>query len=264
MRLTEAWYRVTCNGGNGWRNAGLAFQSKGKDGKFKIGVKSKANFTKGEQVTFRTREDALAFAERVMNSEVGRKRGMTKIYEPQVISDSTSEQFVEVDTMFGKAYMRTDLAIENGYEVENHDVEIVDKITNVMKSLGYAPKDAGESSSSSWYNFTNPSFKSFRNTSIEIILLIPSGNNDVQLIFYCENAELPFYRMYLGKRLSLAPLNKDNSNLQNDIKNMLNVQLPRKYELALPSSQYALDRNRTEILKKFPFAEADLEYGLLF
>lgn len=105
-KLQEDWYRVTCNGGNNWGDATLCFTKPDSNGVFGIGVKSKANFNKAEQVTFKSEDDALEFGNKVLNSNVGQSKGMTKIHGTQFIPENKLTNMVEVDTIFGKAWMR--------------------------------------------------------------------------------------------------------------------------------------------------------------
>lgn len=105
-KLQEDWYRVTCDGGNNWGDATLCFTKPDSNGVFGIGVKSKANFNKAEQVTFKSEDDALEFGNKVLNSKVGQSKGMTKIHGTQFIPENKLTNMVEVDTIFGKAWMR--------------------------------------------------------------------------------------------------------------------------------------------------------------
>lgn len=263
MNLKEAWYRVTCNGGNNFGKASLSFQKPGPDGKFKIGIKSKANFTNGEQVTFKTKEDAQEFAERVLNSDVGKKRGMTKIYEPQVISDSNSERFVEVDTVFGKAYMRPDLAISFGYTVENDNNLILDEITNILENIGYKKINTRKVSDNIIYLFRNDQFISPMGTKIDIELVIPEDIGQVIIRFKHDSAKL-YYDLYdIGSNISSKTLYEVKSNLETYIKGKIS-QSEQDYEGALPEDDRTLKSDYTQLLNKYPFAKKDLEYVLLF
>lgn len=141
-KLQEDWYRVTCNGGNNWGDATLCFTKPDSNGVFGIGVKSKANFNKAEQVTFKTEEDALEFGNKVLNSNVGQSKGMTKIHGTQFIPENKLTNMVEVDTIFGKAWMRpecykhyNDSFVEKGFdfiktELENNGFHFVTEIKN--------------------------------------------------------------------------------------------------------------------------------------
>lgn len=262
MNLKETWYRVTCNGGNNFGNASLSFQRPGRDGKFKIGIKSKANFTNGEQVTFKTREDALDFAERVLNSDVGKKRGMTKIYEPQVISDSNSERFVEVDTVFGKAYMRPELAASFGYAVENYNNLILDEITNILENIGYKKINNYKNSDNIIYLFRNDQFISPMGTKIDIELVLPEDIGHVSMRFKHDSAKRYYAIHDIGSNISQKTLDEIKFIITY-IKNKLS-HIEQDYKNDLPKTEWQLKNDYTSILDQYPFAKKDLEYVLLF
>lgn len=263
MHLKEAWYRVSCDGGNNFGKASLSFQKPGPDGKFKIGIKSKANFTDGEQVTFRTKEDAQEFAERVLNSDIGKKRGMTTIYEPQVISDLNSEKFVEVDTVFGKAYMRPYLAASFGYTVENDNNLILDEITNILENIGYKRINTYKNSHTVTYLFRNDQFISLMGTKIDIELILPEGMGNVSMRFKHDSAKLEYAQHNIGSNISSKTLYEVKSNLETYIKGKIS-QSEQDYEGALPKDDRTLKRDYTQIVDRYPFAKKDLEYVLLF
>lgn len=128
-KLKEDWYRVTCDGGNNWGDATLCFTQPDSEGIFGIGVKSKSNFSKGEQVTFKSEEDALEFGNKVLNSSVGKSKGMTVIYGTQFISETKLSNMVEVDTPFGKAWMRPEC-----YKHYSDKESFIEKGFNFIKS----------------------------------------------------------------------------------------------------------------------------------
>lgn len=261
--LKEAWYRVTCAGGNNYGNASLSFQGKGADGKFKIGVKSKANFTKGEQVTFKSKEDAQTFAEKVLNSDVGKKRGMTTIYPPQVIKDENAEQYVEVDTVFGKAYMKAGLAQSYGIEVSNYNEEIKKQILDRMQEIDYK---LVEQHGDRWIFQSDTVYGHDGITSlVDVIYTIPEGNDYIRMIVQCRDAEMGYNYRLVGLNYDPRTLRSVSSNkFNNDVVMSAINSLNERYQDYAPELMVSFDEAMKEFLSRFPFAKNDFDYVLLF
>lgn len=262
-RLAEDWYRVTCNGGNNYGKAGLSFQAPGSDGKFKIGIKSKANFTKGEQVTFKTKEEAQAFAEKVLNSDIGKKRGMTKIYEPQVIKDSNADQFVEVDTIFGKAYMRSDLAMNYGYNVETYSKEIKEKIDQILNKLNF--KELKQNGFN--YDYVSDHLYGGNDYLSKIIIRLSLENDpsQVKLMFYCEGADKYYDYIIVGNNYEPKTLIFINNGLEKKILDALNA-IDYNFIQSLPYTDAGnlTKKLQDNVYSKFPAAKGIADYVLLW